>query len=336
MVNIGDLLGQLGQGIQQGAGAVGQGVQQGVGGLGAIMGNPQTMDLAKLATATQNPAFAQSMYNDQLLKKAEDEKKKLEQYKLAETLANLSKAGYSVPEQSLINLGGQSVPLVKKPFVSSKPPRPASPGMRWAESISYDEYGKPKSSFKEEVVSAKSTDKSKPLFEVMSESNKSQVEGMANVGTQIDNVKSIVQGLKPGYNEGVWRKMRLSSEFLRDEELQKLSTAYGLLTATLLKQFQGSRPSDFDYKMWEIITGKAAVTPGNMLASLDYAKNYSKQDKQAKLKLWSKGYGRPIAEFEELVNSGGAGSPDPITATHPKTGEKLMSVDGGQTWQPVK
>jgi len=127
----------------------------------------------------------------------------------------------------------------------------------------------------------------------------------------------------------------------------------------IVKLYQGSRPSDFDIKAYlefirpkgmSLASGKGeteilddledglkvmvALRQGKSISPSDPA--YAKFQRLAgTLGLFSKTADPTIEQAVGGTPSEEPGS-SPITAVNPNTGERIQSLDGGQTWQPVQ
>jgi hypothetical protein len=142
--------------------------------------------------------------------------------------------------------------------------------------------------------------KTAPLFEAMSEKEKTYVFDANSTFQNIDNVYRIVNGLDEGKLKGFIRAVQGKSEVLKDPEVQELYSAYQMLTGAITKQIQGARPSDYDAIKYEMATGQRAISKENMKAALDMISNYVAAQTNSVKRSLSKGYGFDPNKVDDL------------------------------------
>lgn len=185
----------------------------------------------------------------------------------------------------------------------------------------------------EKISMEKAEREARTVLEKMSSEDQQKLDAMLNVLPQIETTKSYVKQLPKDYFSGVVRSLRMKSEYLKDPELARLGTAYGLLTSTLLRQFQGSRPSDFDYKIWETITGARAVTADNMLSALNYTHQYVLRNIYQNIKKWSVGYDIPENKLWKMIGL----TPEEVAKEYTRlTGRDINQRIGYDAYSPSK
>lgn len=142
--------------------------------------------------------------------------------------------------------------------------------------------------------------RSLPIFEQLGQSDKDQINLINNSFGMLDRVAKKVEKLEPGKVEGFLRALRGEKEVLKDPELQSLFSAYTLLSQSLTKQIQGSRPSDYDALIFEKATGKRALSKENMIAALNEVGGFARDNFDSFVNGLSQGLRVDRGEIENL------------------------------------
>lgn len=236
------------------------------------------------------------------------------------------KLGYIKKYQKELGLSEADLSDLMSSSGEMAPSRPAKPGFYWKATESFDKDGNKSASYVETKI-GEGTSERDPLYKILSANDESAADAMSSIPDQIAGVRQLVEKLPKDYASGVWRKARMISEYTKTPELAELGTAYNLLTSSLLKQFQGSRPSDFDYKIWRMVTGAEAVTPINMIKSLNYIENYAAKDREKKIKRWAKKYELPESEVRNFI---GVDNQPSISKENPEATKRITVYKNGQ------
>jgi len=129
-----------------------------------------------------------------------------------------------------------------------------------------------------------------PIFDTLSEKEKTYVFDANSTFQNLDNVMSIVDKLDEGKLKGFIRAVQGKVEVLKDPEVQKLYSAYQMLTGAITKQIQGARPSDYDAIKYEMATGQRSISKENMKAALGMIGKYVSAQTNSVRNTISKGY----------------------------------------------
>ncbi len=153
------------------------------------------------------------------------------------------------------------------------------------------------------MVAKESARKDLPLYRQFTQSEKEKIENTNKSFNLIQSVKNEVNGLDPGKLSGFVRALQSGNEALISPELKKLSSLYTMLSQSLTKQIQGSRPSDYDAKIFEKATGKGAIGKENMIAALDAIAETAFMDANNFARTVAKGYDVDIEKVQNLYDN---------------------------------
>jgi hypothetical protein len=140
------------------------------------------------------------------------------------------------------------------------------------------------------------------ILKLVSAEDAATLKVLPKLPAMIKRTKELISNLDPSYLASVTRNIRGSNKFTMTPEVQKIKSAYGLVTSNLLKMYQGSRPSDFDYEIWNQISGGGVLTPENMLAALNEVERTFDTSKEDFIYSTAKGYEIPEQKVRDFLN----------------------------------
>ena len=145
-------------------------------------------------------------------------------------------------------------------------------------------------------------EKEKPLFKQFGANEKEQINDINKSFLLLDNVLGKIDKLDEGKIKGFITQLKKDKRVFTDPETQELATAYTMLTQSLMKQIQGSRPSDYDAIIFQTATGEKSYSKENMKAALKSIGSYAAANAGTFKNNMSKGYEVEPQRIEELFH----------------------------------